>query len=231
MVPGEKCNIRTYLNSDDMLNIQKFVCNMIQENCYVVSDETKECIIVDCGAYYPEERKAIVQYIRDNQLTPKHLICTHGHIDHNFGNNTIYNEFGLKPEVHSGDSSLMEHLAEQSMSLAGIKLDYQMPSVGKYLSGDDVIKFGSHEFTVLETPGHSKGGVFYYCSKEDTAFSGDTLFHLSIGRTDFEGGSMFQIIQSLRMISQLPDKTIILPGHGEQTTIGTELAGNPYMDR
>ena len=82
-----------------MLNIQKFVCNMIQENCYVVSDETKECIIVDCGAYYPEERKAIVQYIRDNQLTPKHLICTHGHIDHNFGNNTIYNEFGLKREV------------------------------------------------------------------------------------------------------------------------------------
>ena len=80
-----------------MLNIKRFACNMLQENCYIASDDTKECVIIDCGAYYEEERKAIVDYIRNNELVPKHLIVTHGHLDHNFGNNTIYEEFGLKP--------------------------------------------------------------------------------------------------------------------------------------
>lgn len=214
-----------------MLNIQRFVCNMIQENCYVVSDDTKECVIVDCGAFYPEERKAIVDYIRNNKLVPKHLIATHGHIDHNFGNNTMFDEFGIKPEVHADDEYLMDKLAAQAQAMAGVTLDYDMPPVGKYLDKDDTIMFGNHTFTIIETPGHTRGSVFYYCADESIAFSGDTLFHFSIGRTDFEGGSKFQIIQSLRMISQLPDKTIILSGHGEKTTMGIELAGNPYLDR
>lgn len=214
-----------------MINIERFVCNMIQENCYVASDETKECIIVDCGAYYPEERKAIVNYIKDNKLTPKHLIATHGHIDHNLGNNTIYDAFGLKVEVSGDDENLMDNLSKQAESVCGIVLDYDMPPVGKYLNANDVITFGNHTFTILETPGHSQGSVFFYCEKEHLAFSGDTLFKGSIGRTDFYGGSMFSMIQSLRMVSQLPDETIILTGHGPQTTIGTELSSNPYMDR
>lgn len=214
-----------------MLNIQKFVCNMIQENCYVVSDETKECIIVDCGAYYEEERRAIVDYIRHNQLTPKHLVATHGHIDHNFGNNTIYEAFGLKPEVEADDEQLINILPQQAQAIAGVELDYKMPPVGKYLRETDTISFGSHTFTLLHTPGHTPGGVFYYCKEEKVAFSGDTLFRGSIGRTDLPGGNSFLIIQSLRMIAQLPDDTTILPGHGQQTTIGYELRSNPYMDR
>ena len=214
-----------------MLNIQKFVCNMIQENCYVVSDETKECIIVDCGAYYEEERRAIVDYIRHNQLTPKHLVATHGHIDHNFGNNTIYEAFGLKPEVEADDEQLINMLPQQAQAIAGVELDYKMPPVGKYLRETDTISFGSHTFTLLHTPGHTPGGVFYYCKEEKVAFSGDTLFRGSIGRTDLPGGNSFLIIQSLRMIAQLPDDTTILPGHGQQTTIGYELRSSPYMDR
>ena len=214
-----------------MLNIQKFVCNMIQENCYVVSDETKECIIVDCGAYYEEERRAIVDYIRHNQLTPKHLVATHGHIDHNFGNNTIYEAFGLKPEVEADDEQLINMLPQQAQAIAGVELDYKMPPVGKYLRETDTISFGSHTFTLLHTPGHTPGGAFYYCKEEKVAFSGDTLFRGSIGRTDLPGGNSFLIIQSLRMIAQLPDDTTILPGHGQQTTIGYELRSNPYMDR
>lgn len=214
-----------------MINIQRFVCNMLQENCYVVNDETRECVIIDCGAYYPEERQAIVQYIRDNQLVPKHLLGTHGHLDHHFGDDTIYKAFGLKPEVHVGDQSLMSCLAEQAASMFGLQLENDMPSVEHYISGDEIIPFGNHQFKVIETPGHSRGGVFFYCEEEGVAFSGDTLFHNSIGRTDFSGGSMFMIIQSLRHICQLPDTTVILPGHGEQTTIGQELATNPYLDR
>ena len=204
---------------------------MLQENCYIISDETKECVICDCGAYYPAERAAIVDYIRDNGLTPVHLLSTHGHIDHNFGNNTIFDEFGLKPEVHKEDQHLMDMLAEQAETLVGITLDYAMPPVGKYFGDSDEITFGSHRLKVIETPGHSKGSVFFYCPEEAIALSGDTLFRNSIGRTDYLGGSMFQIIQSLRMICQLPDNTVVYPGHGPQTTIGTELSSNPYLDR
>ena len=214
-----------------MLTIQRFECNMLQENCYIISDETKECVICDCGAYYPAERAAIVDYIRDNGLTPVHLLSTHGHIDHNFGNNTIFDEFGLKPEVHKEDQHLMDMLAEQAETLVGITLDYAMPPVGKYFGDGDEITFGSHRLKVIETPGHSKGSVFFYCPEEAIALSGDTLFRNSIGRTDYLGGSMFQIIQSLRMICQLPDNTVVYPGHGPQTTIGTELSSDPYLDR
>jgi hydroxyacylglutathione hydrolase len=214
-----------------MINVERFVCNMIEENCYVVNDETKECIIVDCGAFYPEERNAIVNYIKNNKLTPKHLIATHGHIDHNLGNNTIFDSFGLKVEVNGGDEKLMNKLSEQAQSVCGVTLDYDMPPVGKYLDDDDTITFGNHTFTILETPGHSPGSVFFYCENEHIAFSGDTLFKKSIGRTDLPGGSMFSMIQSLRMIAQLPDNTVILPGHGQQTTMGWELSNNPYMDR
>ena len=213
-----------------MLNIKRVVCN-IQENCYIVSDDSKECIIVDCGAYYANERKAIVEYIRKNELTPKHLVATHGHIDHIFGNNTIFEEFGLRAEVHTADKFLIEQAAFQAEQIMGVRLEYDMPPIRKYLTDKDVIAFGNHIFTIIETPGHSPGSIFLYCEKEHVAFSGDTLFHYSIGRTDLEGGSMFQIIQSIRMICQLPDDTVIYPGHGDKTTIGIELAGNPYMDR
>ncbi|MDY5321484.1 MAG: MBL fold metallo-hydrolase [Prevotella sp.] len=214
-----------------MLNIVRFVCNPIQENTYVMSDETNECVIVDCGAFFPEERKAIVDYIRSNHLVPKHLIATHGHIDHNFGNNTMFEEFGLQPEVHADEAQLMDTLPEQAESFCNITFDYEMPAVGRFLSANDKICFGSHTFTILETPGHTPGSVFYYCKEENVAFSGDTLFHNSVGRTDIPGGSMFLLIQSLRAISQLPDETQILPGHGDYTTMGKEQTSNPYLDR
>ena len=82
-----------------MLNVKTFQCNMLGENCYVVSDETRESVIIDCGAQYPEERMTISQYIKKEALKPIHLLCTHGHLDHCFGNIFMMNEFGLKPEV------------------------------------------------------------------------------------------------------------------------------------
>ena len=214
-----------------MLHIERFQVNMLQENCYVVSDDTLECVIIDCGAFYPEERKAITEYIRKNNLKPVHLLVTHGHLDHNFGNDTIYQEFGLKPEVAQGDEKLMKGLAHQAETFYQMQLDTQFPPIGHFFEEDEVIKFGNHEFTIIETPGHSNGSVCFYCEAEHVLFSGDTLFKSSIGRTDFPGGSMFRIINSLRHLGQLPDETQVLPGHGEYTSIGEELAHNPYMDR
>ncbi len=215
-----------------MLEIKSFVCNPFQENCYVVSDETKEAVIVDCGAFYKEERKAIVGYIRDNGLTPKHLIATHAHIDHNFGNNTIYDEFRLSPEVFYKDEYLMGKLYEQAVNFCNYHLDYEMPQSIKYLHETDTIVFGNHEFTIIPTPGHTPGSVFYYCKEEGLAFSGDTLFRMSIGRTDFELGSYADIQKSLADVtSRLPLSTTILAGHGPSTTIEDEVRMNPFIER
>ena len=203
---------------------------MIKENGYVVSDSSKECVIIDCGAYYEEERRAIVDYILNDNLKPVHLLVTHGHLDHNFGNNTVFDEFGLKPEAGYGDRELIENLKGQAKDTFGVEVDYDFPPVGHYFDDEEVISFGNHQFSIIPTPGHTPGGVTFYCKEEKVAFTGDTLFKGSIGRTDL-GGSMFMIINSLRELAQLPDDTTILPGHGDSTTIGDELAHNPYMDR
>lgn len=214
-----------------MLNIKTFVCNMLQENCYVVSDESRECVIVDCGAYYPEEQAVLVSYIREEGLHPVHLIATHGHLDHNFGNALIHREFGLKLEIHEQDSNFIEHSEQQAEVFFQLTLDEEMPPIGRLLNADDTISFGNHMLTIIETPGHSQGGVCYYCEDEHVLFTGDTLFHRSVGRCDLSGGSMFMLIQSLRTLSQLPDNTHVYAGHGPQTTIGEEVAANPYIDR
>lgn len=203
---------------------------MIKGNCYVVSDSSKECVIIDCGAYYEEERRAIVDYILNDNLKPVHLLVTHGHLDHNFGNNTVFDEFGLKPEAGYGDRELIENLKGQAKDTFGVEVDYDFPPVGHYFDDEEVVSFGNHQFSIIPTPGHTPGGVTFYCKEEKVAFTGDTLFKGSIGRTDL-GGSMFMIINSLRELAQLPDDTTILPGHGDSTTIGDELAHNPYMDR
>jgi hydroxyacylglutathione hydrolase len=213
-----------------MINIQRFICNAFQENCYVVSDETDEAVIVDCGAFYEEERQAVVQYITDKNLKPVKLIVTHAHIDHNFGNDTIFANYGLKPEMSARDKFLYDQLKDQAMLFCGIEYTKSIIPIGRFFEIDDKIQFGSHTFTIIPTPGHTPGGVIYYCEPERIAFSGDTLFRFSIGRTDFEGGSYDDIIKSLTHITKiLPPDTIILTGHGDRTTIKDEIKMNPYL--
>lgn len=214
-----------------MIEIKRVVCNMLQENCYIVSDSTGECVIIDCGAFYAEERSAIAEYIGEKKLKPTHLIATHGHLDHNFGNNTVLERYGLRVEIAAADVPLLQHAKQQAASFYGMELDFEMPEHGHELSEGEVIKFGDSEMKVMFTPGHSRGSIVLYDAADKTLFTGDTLFHGSIGRTDFSGGNMMQIIQSLRRIAQLPDETVVLPGHGPETTIGNELAHNPYMER
>lgn len=212
-----------------MMNIRRFACNMLEENCYVVSDDTGDCVVIDCGAYYDNERAAIVNYIRDNQLNPVHLLVTHGHLDHNFGNNTIYDEFGLKPEASEMDDNLMRALGRQAEVMYCMRLNYDFPEVGKHLTANETITFGTHKLRVLTTPGHSRGSICFVCDAEKVVFTGDTLFRMSVGRTDFEGGSTQQIIDSLHRLAKLPDDMVVLPGHGPQSTIGDEKKFNPYM--
>ncbi len=213
-----------------MIQIKRFTCNPLEENCYVVSDDTQECVIIDCGAFYQEENNAIINYIRKGNLNPVHLIATHGHLDHNFGNSTIFNEFGLKVEVCSEDGYLIEDLPKQATDLFGIDINHDQPEVGRWLKDGDTITFGTHTLKVLQTPGHTPGSALIYCEEEHTCFTGDTLFRMSIGRTDFDGGSWEQMEQSLsNVVANLPKETIVLSGHGPQSTIEEELKYNPYL--
>lgn len=213
-----------------MINVKRFMCNPMQENCYVVSDESGECVIIDCGAYFDEEKAALCQYIADKNLKPIHLVATHGHLDHNFGNTFIYLKYGLKAEVCSEDQFLIEDLGGQAANMFGMQLDEKSVPVGRWLKDGDTITFGSHILQVIQTPGHTPGSALLYCAEEHTVFTGDTLFRMSIGRTDFEGGSWQQMMQSLQTkVSQLPSDTVVLSGHGPQSIIAEELQFNPYL--
>ncbi len=203
---------------------------MLDENCYIVSDETKECMIVDCGAASVMEQKAISDYISEEGLKPVLYVLTHGHFDHVMGGKWLYETYGLQPTICERDAELYKNFRKDSADM-GYRVDYDLPIIGRCVNDGDTVTFGNTTFKVIHTPGHSKGSVVYYCKEENIAFTGDTLFRGSIGRTDLPGGSMFQMINSLRLLEQLPDETKIYPGHGYFTTMALEGASNPYLDR
>ena len=200
-----------------MITIKTFPCNQLQENTYVVSDDTRECVIIDCGAYFEEEFQAIQNYIETQQLKPVHLLATHGHFDHNFGNNFIFETYGLKVEISADDAYLINDLPGQFESMIGFPLRRQYPEVGHYFEAGETISFGHHTFT-------------FYNKEEGIAFTGDTLFRMSIGRTDFDRGSYEDMMNSLlNVIAKLPSDTVVYSGHGPKTTLAEELQYNPYL--
>ena len=212
------------------MTIKTFPFNLLQENTYVVSDETRDCVIIDCGAYYDDERKAITDYISSQGLKPCRLLATHGHWDHNLGIDTIYQTYGLQVEAAKEDEFIITDIPRNFQSIIGAPLRREYPAVGRFFDDDEIIRFGTHELQILKTPGHSPGSVVFYCQQEHIAFTGDTLFRMSVGRTDFQGGSHEALMDSLHnVLAKLPPETVILPGHGPQSTISEEMKYNPYM--
>lgn len=213
------------------MKIKTIPCNMLDENCYIVSDETKECMIIDCGAFSEIEQRAISDYINTEGLKPVLYVLTHGHFDHTMGSKWVHDTYGLQPTICERDAELYKNFKEDVASMIGYQVEYDLPIIGRCLNDGDIVTFGNSTFKVINTPGHSKGSVVFYNKENNVAFTGDTLFRGSIGRTDLPGGSMFQMINSLRLLEQLPDETTIYPGHGPETTMKLEGATNPYLDR
>lgn len=214
-----------------MLTVQTFPVNPLSENTYIVSDETQEAVIIDCGAFYDQELEAIDKYISSKQLKPVAHILTHAHFDHIFSAAFIYDRYGLKARCHQADLPLFEHAEEQMRDILGHALrHYTNSPAGEPLTDDSVITFGTHQFTLIPTPGHTPGGVCFYCAEEHILFSGDSLFQMSIGRTDFPGGDHWSLIRSLhKLLRELPDDVIVYPGHGMPTTTADEKLHNPYL--
>ena len=203
---------------------------MIEENCYVLWDDSHEAVVVDCGAFYPEERKAIADFIADNGLLVKRLLQTHAHFDHLFGADFICHTYGVRPEMHRAEADTYAAAAEQSRIFMHRALPLTLPPVGPYFDDGDDLAFGHHVLRVLHTPGHTPGGVCFYEADEAVLFSGDSLFRRAIGRCDLPGGDETSLIESLKQrVLTLPDAVTVCPGHGDCTTVGEERRANPYL--
>jgi len=215
-----------------MLTCKSFTVNPLGENCYVVSDETREAVIIDDGAYYDDERQAIADYIEANDLRPVAHLLTHTHFDHLWGAADIYARYHLAARCHPDDLDAFLHAEEQMRLILGHALQCPTGPAGEAITADTVIRFGNHQLTVIPCPGHTPGGVCFYCEEEHALFSGDSLFQLSIGRTDFPGGNHWTLINALKhLLKTLPPDTTGYPGHGPKTTIDAERRHNPYLSQ
>ncbi len=210
------------------MQIYKFEFNQIGENTYLIHDETNEAAIIDCGAYFPEEKTQLVRFIEANHLVPSKLLNTHLHLDHAFGNQFIYETYDILPEYNRMEES-MPSLKDQARNFGIVVNDPDLRAVN-YIEDGDIITVGNIRLKALLIPGHSPGGLCFYSENDGCVFSGDVLFNGSIGRSDLWGGDMKQLISGIgEKLLTLPDDTVVYSGHGPSTTIGNEKKNNPYL--
>jgi len=212
-----------------MIKVKEFVVNPFQENTYLLYDETKECVIIDCGCLFDNEKTELKNFIAENSLKPKLLLNTHLHIDHALGNRFIHEEYGLKSEAHQADEFFINQMKSKA-DMFGIPMKDEPISLGNYLQEGEKIVFGNSELDILHVPGHSPGSLVYYAKKEKMLFVGDVLFRESIGRTDLPGGDYATLINNIQQkLLVLPPETVVFSGHGSTTTIGYEKENNPFL--
>lgn len=211
-----------------MLKIQIFTFNPFQENTYILYNEKGEAIIIDPGAYFPAEVQTLYDYISRTGLQLKYLLNTHCHLDHIFANKAMAGKYSLELHFHKDEEPVFargERMGEQY----GLPLDTYTGKI-IHLEEGDVIQLGNDTLRVILAPGHSPGSICFYCEEQSFLIGGDVLFRESIGRTDFEGSSHEQLLQSIKeKLFTLPDETIVYPGHGPSTTIGYEKVHNPFL--
>jgi len=211
-----------------MLQIKKFTFNPVQENTLVVYDETNECVIVDAGCYFENECNELDRFIAEKQLKPVRLINTHCHFDHIMGVSHCRAKYHLPFEAHADEAILVEHVVDFGDRF-GIPME-PIDAPDAFFREGDQIAFGNSYLEVIESPGHSPGGVVFYNPEEKILIAGDVLFYGSIGRTDLPGGSYEQLTRNIRTkLLILPEETIVYCGHGPETTIGFEKKNNPFL--
>lgn len=207
--------------------IDRLILGDFQTNCYVLrtGDSAMQCLIVDTGL----EAGELVDFLTEHKLTPVAVILTHGHIDHIAGLVELRKRFSqIKVYIHRLDADMLTNPRSNLSAMAGCF--FRIPSADVLLEDGDTIEQAGLKLQVLLTPGHTPGGICLYSKADGVVFVGDTLFAGSVGRTDFPGGSMTQLIHSIKQkLLPLPDQAIVYPGHGPITTIGTERSSNPFF--
>lgn len=199
-------------------------------NTYLVVDpDTLKCAIIDPGMMDSEEEEALDKYIKRNNLEVTKIINTHLHIDHVAGINFSKDTYNVPVLGNKEDEPLGQHVGEQA-AMFGLPGQLEPLALNHYLNDGDVIKIGNGTLTVIHVPGHSPGSIALYDKADGFVITGDALFQGSIGRTDLPGGSMPQLVKSIKeKLLPLPDDTVVYPGHGPATTIGSERRYNPFL--
>ena len=211
------------------MKIARLIFNPIQENTYIIWDDTLEAAVIDAGNMNERENEALAKFIADNGLKPKYALNTHGHFDHLLGVDFLREKYGAQLAMSSKDEFLLKG-ASVSAELFGVKADALPEAIDVDLEGKESIKFGNTELKIIPTPGHTPGHVAFFEPESKLLFTGDTLFRESIGRTDLPGGDYSWIMRSIiENILPLGDDVKIYPGHGDTSDIGHESMYNPFV--
>jgi hydroxyacylglutathione hydrolase len=210
------------------MEVRYLTLGPFQENTYVLSDDSKECVIIDPGCFGSTEQQMLKELIESNGLKPVALLNTHCHVDHVAGNRFVYDTYGLSPVMHKSDLPV---LASQETVSAMYGLPFEKsPEPKEFIEDGDNVSFGNTSLEVIYTPGHAPGHVVFYHKPQGILINGDVLFRGSIGRTDLPLGHHDTLINSIKTrLFTLPDETIVYCGHGPETTIGWEKKNNPFL--
>ena len=207
--------------------IDSLVLGTFETNGYCLrkSENSQNCVIIDTGM----DDTYLMNFLEENQLNPVTLVLTHGHIDHIDGINTIRENFpDIKVYIHKLDADALTDPMKNLSFMSGGAFTAKPADI--LIEDNDIIEQADINLQVLHTPGHTPGGISLYSKEDGVVFSGDALFAESVGRTDFPGGNMNQLIQGIKeKLFVLPDDTKVLPGHGPATTIGHEKKYNQFL--
>lgn len=207
------------------VGISSLTVGNLAVNCwFLVNEDTKEALVFDPG----DEAKKIQRYAEKKGWTIKDILLTHGHADHMAGADELRNLTGA-PVYALGEEEPLLLDAKKNLSVF-INNRAVTLEADEFLHDGQKITLAGMELRVYHTPGHTPGGCSYYCEEAGCVFSGDTLFQASVGRSDFPGGSMSELVRSVKeKLFLLPDATKVLPGHGDETTVGYEKKYNPFV--
>ena len=214
------------------MKLKPFVFNPFGVNGFVLSNDAGDAILIDPSAGSEREEAALANYIATNNLTVRHLLNTHLHLDHVLGNAFVAKTYGVQPEAHEEDAFLLD-LQEEQSQMFGLPLRETSPGLGNYLAEGDAVEVSGIRLQVIHVAGHSPGGIAFYCENPGEVngqknvppllFPGDILFAGSRGRSDLFGGDEDALVRGIKSkLLTLRKETVVFPGHGPMTTIAHE---------
>ncbi len=207
-----------------MYKIDSRILGMVGTNCYLLCNmDIKECVLIDPA----DSQDEISRMIDESGCSLKGILLTHGHFDHIMAADAVRDKYGVKVYASCDEKNTLEQPHINLGEAYGLKLSVKADVWHK---DGQILKLAGFDIEALHTPGHTEGGSCYYIREIGVLFSGDTLFCGSVGRTDFPGGSMSEIVRSIKeKVMVLPDDTKVYPGHGEGTSVGYERENNPFL--
>jgi len=210
------------------MEIFKLIFSPITVNTYILADKSGKCAVIDCGCYDEDEFAELSGLLNEKDLDPVLLLNTHCHLDHIFGNGMFLDKYKIRACCHA-EEEVNRKNARLHAGYFGLTME-EPPEPAGFINDGESVSFGSETLKAIHIPGHAPGSLAFYSESNNVVFTGDILFAGSIGRSDLPGGDPRVLIEGIkRKLLVLPPETVVYPGHGDSTTIETELKHNPYF--